>query len=263
LRDVRWTEELYWNWLNIYRALIQDKTPSYPNWMRTTAWKRKELQTMFGSWVDVRHDAEPTLEFAQTIEPGEESGATPPWGYVEPQPETYARLAALTRMIIDGLESRLMLSNVDRNALLQLETWLIFLQDVSRRELTGQALTTEEYQRLAEYGSLVEELNRIALGGKAGTGAQVLGDNYQIATAIRVAAAQETQRIEALGRVDEIYVVVERDREQYLARGGIYSHYELTWPSPDPLVDVLWQEMLASDETPPRPEWVRGFVILE
>ncbi|MBN1581553.1 MAG: DUF3160 domain-containing protein, partial [Anaerolineae bacterium] len=52
LPDKEWTAELSWNWLYAYRLLIQDKNLSYPKWMRTQAWRRRELQTMLGSWTD-------------------------------------------------------------------------------------------------------------------------------------------------------------------------------------------------------------------
>ena len=145
LRTADWTGDLHWNWLYVYRALVQDKNASYPSWMRTTAWKRKELQAMFGSWTQVRHDAD--LDGAP-LSTGTSAGAAgmageltsgqkevhPTWGYVEPQPEVYARLAGLTRLIIDGLEDRLLLADPERAALLDLETWLGYLQDTARRE---------------------------------------------------------------------------------------------------------------------------------
>jgi hypothetical protein len=260
LRTTRWTEELYWNWLYVYRAMVQDKTSSYPDWMRTSAWKRKELQAMFGSWVSVRHDAAPPAEPEETTQEEGESGPVPPWGYVEPQPEVYARLATLTRMIIDGLEDRSMLSGVDRGALLELELWLILMQDVARRELTGQALTAEEYQRLSEYGSMLQGLTRMAAGSESDASNGVLGADPLVPVSISVAASEEMRRIEATGPVDEIYVVIERDREPYLARGGVYSHYEFARPLEDPLTEAVWREMLQLGEQPPRPEWMDDLI---
>lgn len=263
LREARWTEELYWGWLYVYRALLQDKTATYPQSMRTTAWKRKELQTMFGSWVDVQHDADLLIETGEDAGTEDGGGAAPSWGYVEPQPEVYARLAALTRMIIDGLGARSMLSKPDRDALLVLESWLIFFQDVARRELTGQSLAAEEYQRLGEYGPVLEELARMIARGEPSAGDSVSSAETQTAVAVPVATAGEMQRIEAVGRVDEIYVVVCRDRKRYLARGGVYSHYEFAWPIEEPLTDAVWRDLLAAGEVPPRPVWASDFVIAE
>jgi hypothetical protein len=209
LQDVHWTEDLYWNWLHAYRALVQAKPASYPEWMRTSTWQRKELQTMFGSWTTVRHDDAAEMPPSQTATEAT-SPVTAPWGYVEPQPGVFARQAAQTRMLIDGLEERLMLTSTDLRLLLDLESWLIFLQDVSRHELTGQTLTEEEYGRL----------------GKAGAELGAFGQVPSAAVTARVAVSETAQLVQATGAVDTIYVVVERGREQYLARGAVFSYYE-------------------------------------
>jgi hypothetical protein len=247
LRAVHWTEDLHWNWLHTYRALIQEKNLAYPEWMRATPWKRKELQTMFGSWTNVRHDADVGFSPPPTETSEVESTVTAPWGYVEPQPELYARLGAQTRLIIDGLEDRLMLTSVDGRLLLDLEGWLAFLQDVARRELTGQALTLDEYERLGEYGAALQAFHQRALWA----------ETPDATVAVRLPISETAQLVEATGYVDAIYVVVERGRERYLARGGVYSHYEFPWPVDDPLTDAAWREMLATGTLPPRREWVQ------
>jgi hypothetical protein len=218
---------------------------------------------MFGSWTGIHHDTDPVAESVPVQNGEDERRTLPPWGYVEPQPEVYARLAALTRLIIEGLEDRLMLSATERDALLELEEWLIFLQEAARRELTGQALSEQEYQSMAQYGILVEKLTRVALGGKSDATDQTLGPEYDEAIIVRVASSEKEYLMEGIGRMAEIYVVVERGRERYLARGGVYSHYEFSWPTLEPLTDVQWRNAVAAGDAPPRPEWVIGFTIPE
>jgi hypothetical protein len=74
---------------------------------------------------------------------------------------------------------------------------------------------------------------------------------------VRLPISETAQLVEATGYVDVIYVVVERGWEQYLARGGVYSHYEFPWPVDDPLTDAIWRGMLAAGTSPQRREWVR------
>jgi hypothetical protein len=250
LQTTHWTENLHWNWLYAYRTLIEEKSPSYPEWMRTSAWQRRELQAMFGSWTNVHHDAftETGPSEAETL--SATGTIAVPWGYVEPQPQIFARLAAQTRMLIDGLEERLMLTSTDLGLLLDLEAWLDFLQDVARHELTGQALTADEYRRLGEVGAEIQAFGQATFGDRAP------GD----AVTARVTVSETAQLVQATGTVDTIYVVVERGREQYLARGGVYSHYEFLWPLDDPLTDATWREMLAAGTTPPRAAWVRALM---
>jgi hypothetical protein len=242
-----WTADLHGNWLRADSSAIQDKTPSYPEWMRTASWQRKELQTVFGSWVGLQSNVDTAFPSNPDHVPASENMPVASWGYVEPQPETYARVAALTRQVIDGLDSRLMLTQVDHSSLLDLEAWLIFLQDIARRELTGQALTAEEHRRLGGYGAMLQ-----ALASEEGS---------EVATAARIATAETGQLIEATGPIHEIYVVVERGRERFLARGGVYSHYEFTWPVGEAMPATRWREMLDAGEMPERPLWVEGFTI--
>jgi hypothetical protein len=276
LRTADWTGDLYWNWLYIYRALVQDKNASYPGWMRTTAWKRKELQAMFGSWTQVRHDADlegapsstgtaaGTAGMSGALTSGEKE-VHPTWGYVEPQPEVYARLAALTRLIIDGLEDRLLLADPERAALLNLETWLSYLQDTARRELISRTLTEQEYQRLADYETLVNEITQLAIAASAGPEGQTPGAGYDEAVAVVVASSDaggdRVYLMDASGRVDTLYVVVERGQDRYLAQGGVYSHYEFRWAELDRLSDERWREMLETGKAPALPLWVQGIVV--
>ena len=98
--------------------------------------------------------------------------------------------------------------------------------------------------------ALAEAFGQATFGGRA-PGAAVTA---------RMTVSPTAQLIQATGTVDTIYVVVERGREQYLARGGVYSHYEFLWPLDDPMTDATWREMLAAGAAPPRPEWVQALM---
>ena len=241
-----WTQDLHSGWLYACRTMVADKTPSYPQWMRTASWRRRELQALFAGWTSLHHsiEASPVLTEPVPLEETELLGER--WGYVEPQPETYARLAALVSMVIDGLDQRLMLPSGSRVELVELEAWLSFLQDAARRELTGQALSGEEYQRLAEVVPLLQLATR--------------GD-LNVSLALSIGADETNRQVEAVGYVDTLYVLIERDRQLYLARGGVYSHYEFPWPLEQSLSDDVWQDMLVQGEVPERPAWVEGFTI--
>ena len=244
-----WTDSLDWNWLYAYGSLVREKTTSYPSWMRQSAWKRKELQTMLGSWTGIRHAAG---QLAAPLPGGEGEAAGPaPWGYLQPQPEVYGRLAALTRLVTEGLEERLMLAQAGRVLLLDLEAWLSYLQDVARRELTGQALAPDDYERLGQYATVLGEF------------ASAIGTEPDVRVALQAAAGEAAQLVEALGPVDVIYLVVERDDILYLARGGTYRHYEFRLPPDEPLTDATWQAQLDAGEVPDLPGWVSPFLALE
>lgn len=242
-----WTSTNDWLRLGIYRTIVQDKSAAHPKWMRTRAWRRKDLQTMLGHWVDAQRVAPPIATIRQTPI----TASTAPWGYIEPQPQVYGQLAAWVQMLIDGLDSRLMLPDAEGAMLAEWQGWLTLLQDVARRELTGQTLTDLEYQRLIDYSALIAKLTALALndtlieGETAGT--------YDLTIQTILDQNQDASKIAAIGRVDELYVVVERGQQRFLARGGVYSFYEFEWPGPIPPDDMRWQERS-------RPEWLSEII---
>ena len=163
-----WTQNLYWSWLYSFQPLIAPKGGAFPPFMQTQAWTRKDLQTALGSWTELKHD---TILYAKQVM-AEMGGGGPdqiPHGYVEPDPEAYARLLALAQMTEAGLQSRNLLSDLTRGNLDNLVTELKFLQDISQRELSGGAITTDEYWQIQYWGGTLEQFTLKAAGG-AGRG---------------------------------------------------------------------------------------------
>jgi hypothetical protein len=73
---------------------------------------------------------------------------------------------------------------------------------------------------------------------------------------------------EAVGRVDEIHVVVpvveaNGTTTLQVAKGGVFSYYEFPWPADDRLTDEKWRQMLDEGQAPPRPEWIGSFFTSE
>ena len=62
----QWTENLYWSWLYTFRPLLAPKAPDsgYPSFMTNDAWTRKDLNTVLGSWTELKHD---TLLYAKQV----------------------------------------------------------------------------------------------------------------------------------------------------------------------------------------------------
>jgi len=252
-----WTQNLYWAWLYAFQPLIEPKEESYPSFMRTQAWTRKDLHTALGSWAELKHD---TILYAK--QSYAEMGNGPeerPKGYVEPNPEVYARLTALTKMTIEGLTGRGLLIDFDRESLLRLENLLLFLKTVAEKELAGMPLTEEEYERLRYYGGELEFLTMAAADAEERGGRMY---SEEEAAVIADVATDPSGRVleEAVGRVFEIYVVVEIEGNTQIAKGGVFSYYEFPWPMEDRLTDEKWREMLEASQVPERPQWTQSFV---
>ena len=85
-----WEENLYALWLDSLRRLDRPPAEGYfPEVMRRTPWRRKQLQTQLASWTELRHDALLYAKQSYTSMPS----CGYPAAYVEPYPEFFARLA--------------------------------------------------------------------------------------------------------------------------------------------------------------------------
>ena len=129
-----WTETLYNTWIYTFYPLIEVPGDGYPDFMRSPAWLDKQLNTVLGSWAELKHD---TILYAKQVYAELGGGPPPPppeppKGYVEPVPEFYARLAALTAMTREGMQSRGLLNELDAASLDTLQTLVLSLQIDSR-----------------------------------------------------------------------------------------------------------------------------------
>ncbi len=59
-----WTETLYNTWLYAFYPLLDAPGPGYPHFMQSTAWLDKQLNTVLGSWAELKHD---TILYAKQV----------------------------------------------------------------------------------------------------------------------------------------------------------------------------------------------------
>ncbi len=64
---------------------------------------------------------------------------------------------------------------------------------------------------------------------------------------------------EAVGAVDEIYVVTEINGKPYLTKGAVFSYYEFT--ENQPLSDEEWGTRVTSGNVPERPVWLKEIMV--
>jgi hypothetical protein len=266
LADSQWTQNLYWSWLYSFRPLLIAKAPNsgYPSFMTNQAWTRKDINTMLGSWTELKHD---TILYSKQVMA--EMGGGPPAqikGYVEPEPDFYARVAALIGMTRDGLVSRGLLvkstnpnEESDYNTLTSLYNLSIDLKHISEKELTNTPLTSDEYDLIQYYGGQLEHLT-MAAADPSDPNAEFSTDlNDQDAAVVADVATGGPTLDQALeegtGRIMEIYVVAPIEGKLVLTRGGIYSQYEFDQPTSNRLTDEQWRQMLDSNQIPSIGDW--------
>lgn len=82
---------LYKTYLHVLEALINPPEPDAPDFMRGDAWQIKSLNTFLGSWSQMRHTW--VLQAKQSIL--WTCATSEPVGFVEPEPDFFARMANL------------------------------------------------------------------------------------------------------------------------------------------------------------------------
>ncbi|HSR46825.1 MAG TPA: DUF3160 domain-containing protein [Anaerolineales bacterium] len=270
-----WTETLYNAWLYTFHPLVAVPGDGYPAFMRSTAWLDKQLNAVLGSWAELKHD---TILYAKQVYA--ELGGGPPAptpepakGYVEPVPQFYARLAALTAMTRDGMQSRGLLNDIDAASLDTLYTLVTAFQTMAEKELRGEPLTEDEFAMIRFYGGQLEELTMAAADSDMEDpyARRYMEEEPQAAVIADVATnpgPPPEVLEEGVGRINPIYVVVpmvDDDGSTYLqvAKGGVFSYYEFAWPATDRLTDEKWRGMLEDGTAPPAPEWTASFLVNE
>jgi hypothetical protein len=250
-----WTENVYWSWLYALQPIIEVKGESFPEFMRTQAWTRKDLNAALGSYTELKHD---TILYAKQVMA--EMGGGPmenPRGYVEPNPEAFARLEALARMTLMGLSDRGLLTERIRTALENLIDLLTFLRITSEKELAGQALTEDDYFRIQFYGGELEALTVAAADCEDVLDCRDLEDQ-RAALIADVATGSGTVLEEAIGDPARIFVVLP-DAPLRLAVGAVFSYYEFQVPASDRMTDEQWQAMIDAGTNPAQPDWMGAF----
>jgi len=261
LQQDSWTQNLYWTWLYSFQPLIAPKNQRYPAFMQTAAWTRKDLQTALGSWTELKHD---TILYAKQVmaEMGGGAAEQPPHGYVEPNPEAYARLLALTQMTEDGLQSRNLLSDLTKGNLDNLVSELAFLKDISERELNGGSLSTEEYWHIQYWGGTLEQFT-LKAADSTDPSQRDLSDQKAALVADVATGTKDLSTLvaleEAIGQPTPIFVILP-DSPWRLGLGAVYSYYEFTVPSSGRLTDEAWQAQVEAGTNPPQPDWTQAFV---
>lgn len=260
-----WTQNLYWSWLYAFQPLMEPKDERYPVFMQTQAWTRKDLHTALSSWTELKHD---TILYAKQTSYG--AGAAgrdePPHGWVEPNPEVYARLQALAQMTYDGLDARSLLSKLSRGTLENLIDLLVFMQSASERELAGELLADDEYWRIQDFGFTIRRLTLLSLDCEVPDEPDACGDELDdkrsaliadVATGISPEGAPLALEA-ATGQPTFMYVVLP-DEPWRVAVGAVFTYYEFAVPVNERMTDEQWQAQVESGQNPPPPDWVQMF----
>ncbi len=255
LNITEWNRNLYFSWVYTLKALLEKFDGRYPTFMNTTAWLDKELQTALASWAELRHDTilyakqsyTPIMEYAM---PPQEK---PVVGYVEPVPEFYTRILALTQMTRTGLTALNVLNETETTRLTNLESILTRLLTISTDELEGRELSENDYSFIRDFG---DELDSVV------TGVNDKGKETTLVADVHTDTNDPQQVLEeGIGYVNLLIVAYKVPDGRIIAGAGpVFSYYEFKQPIDNRLTDEQWIEILQNNEQPNRPTWTTSFL---
>ncbi len=261
LGDQDWLENTYGAWLWALKPLWERNAAAYPPLMQTEAWLRKDIQTGLASWTELKHD---TVLYAK--QPSGLGGGGAPltsFGYVEPNPLVFARIAIVAAMTYQGLVER-GLAEIDPAEYTGFQATLYALRglayqsaqlaEIARKELAGEPRTEDEYWTIFGFGQYLQGLLVTLSADPANP------DPVALVTDVASNPSASIVLQEAVGPVDYIYMVAPLpDGGWQLLRGGVFSYYEWVGDINQRMTDAEWRARVAAGDLPPRPAWVSAF----
>ncbi|MBP5385029.1 MAG: DUF3160 domain-containing protein, partial [Lachnospiraceae bacterium] len=266
-----WTGSLYAAWMNTLNPLLTEKGEGYPSFMTNKEWTKKSLESYLGSWTELKHDTVLYSKQMMAEMGGGDEEVIDDRGYVEPVPELYDHLCALTKATANGLKQYGLLSAKDEEDLNKLAQLSDSLCTISVKELQNEPLTDEEYDLIRDYGGSLEHFWNETI--KETTGEEYnYSQEFPAALVVDVATDPNgTVLEEAIGGLSNIAVVVPVDGKLRIASGVVYNYYQFEHPINDRLTDSKWRTMcgMLADENYERhedpdldrkkPEWTKSY----
>ena len=256
-----WKQNLYWRWLYALLPLLEEKEDTnLPCFMQSPAWVDKELQSVLGSWTELRHD---TILYAKQSYTMAGKGMPPEpkltYGYVEPYPEVYDRLEEMMRDLRNNFIALDLAIEGIPEKIKEFEELLDKLKIISEKEISNTPLDNEEYELIWDIGSKLSSLKEFP--------SQILekitsdtDEKMEIVADVHTDVNTGQVLEEGVGLPFNIYVIIDDVWGIRICRGAVFSYYEFKHPMEDRLTDEKWQEMGENRERPNQPDWVKTFV---
>ncbi len=251
-----WHRALNWSWLYALALYARELSPGYPAFMLSEAWQDRQLCAALASWAHLRRD---TILYAKQSYVGVTAfrpPAAPPPGYVEPRPDVYAELLALTAMTAKGLEALGLMDSAAQRSLEGFRQFLAQAKEIAQAELSGKPLSAEQRAWLRTVGSRVTALAKQMVRGERLNWDELMGTVADVHTDLNTQQVLEV----GVGPLDMLFVVApDPEGRPFLAAGPVLSFYEFKHPMRDRLTDEKWRQMLRKSP-PPRPRWTSSYL---
>lgn len=237
---------------------LQNINTNAPYFMLLPSWQLKSLNTMLASWTELKHDMILYIEQPSAAEMGDGGEIPPPQkiAYVEPQIEFWKKCIELLELNAKYLSDLGFLSEKLKYRNDELIKIAHLLLNASQKEIKGAYLTNEEFDDLSFLGGRIEHLTLKIIESDKMSIYEVATPEKYMAVATDVYTYKDQCLEECVGMGDEIYAVVEINGLLYIARGGVFSHFEFIQPASERLTDEKWQQQLLEEKIPPVAPWL-------
>jgi hypothetical protein len=250
-----WDRTIYTKTMEMINS-ITAKSPDKPLFMKTPSWQRKELNTSLAAWTELKHDMLLYAEQPGGAQAGQGGGPPPPQyvSYVEPNVIFWEKCLELLTFQEDALNKMDLMTEDVKGIIVDLKEIATLLLQVSRKELSGEKVTKEEFNQMGWIGGRIEYLTF-----------RIFRSDYLPEAERFVAVVADVYNYngefleEAVGMVDEIYVIAEINGKPHLTKGAVFSYYEFT--SDTPLTDEGWRDQLVNGKPPERPTWMNDISV--
>ncbi|WP_375561262.1 DUF3160 domain-containing protein [Bernardetia sp. OM2101] len=258
-----WDEAVYNKWVyTLLGSFEYDKrTPPH---LKSDAWDLKTLNTSLASWAELKHDA---ILYAEQPMAAECGGGGPPdpytLAYVEPNAIFWKRLLELVDLNKSLLQKHNLFKSFEEKTT-QMREQIEFLNRISEKQLANQKVTELEFRQLEYIGGSVEMFTLSIIDNQLSyldSWENVTGTDKSIA----VVADIYTNNIDAekkgilhvgVGKVNDIFVIVEIEGYLYLTRGGTFGYHEFVKDPNTRLNDEEWQKILETEDKPSLPKFL-------
>ncbi|AFM06108.1 Protein of unknown function (DUF3160) [Bernardetia litoralis DSM 6794] len=258
-----WDEAVYNKWIyTLLGSFEYDKrTPPH---LKSDAWDLKTLNTSLASWAELKHDAILYAEQPMAAECGG-GGLPEPYtvSYVEPNTVFWKRLLELVDLNTTLLQKHNLFKPFEEKTT-QMREQIEFLNGISEKQLAGQKVTQEEYVELEYIGGAVEMFTLSIIDNQLSyldSWENVTGTDKSIAVVADIYTNNVDKEKKGIlhvgvGKVNDIFVIVEIDGYLYLTRGGTFGYHEFVKDLDTRLNDEEWQKILETEDKPSFPKFL-------
>ena len=233
---------------------LQKADARAPYFMKLPAWQKKNLNTMLGSWTELKHDMVLYIQQPSGAEMGDGGDVPPPQklSYVEPNTTFWNTCLEFLKLNAAMLESNSVMTPTLQKRNDELTELCALLLRISEQELKGQKISATDFETLSFVGGNVERLTLDIIESTEMTTTTVNSPDRYMAVVTDVYTYNDECLQEGVGKADEIYVAVEINGLLYLTRGAVFSQYEFVGPSSNRLTDEEWQKDLFENNKEPK-----------